>query len=100
MSDVFFNLDELVVFFIAKNHEFLADLQDEEFILSLAYLSDIFGPFNAFNLSLQGPKRSIIRGEAKGLCSKLELWEKNKYLGFSRMSFLLNKRPDRTSTVM
>lgn len=71
--------DELVVFFKAKDHEFQTDLEDEEFILYLAYLSDIFGAFNAFNLSLQGPERNIIDFSAKlrAFVRKLELWEKN-----------------------
>ena len=51
---------ELLQFFQTKDHKFQKILEDKNFILSLAYLSDIFGVMNYFNCSLQGPQSNII----------------------------------------
>ena len=51
---------ELLQFFQTKDHKFQKILEDENFILHLAYLSDIFGDMNHFNCSLQGPESNII----------------------------------------
>ena len=45
---------ELFTFFKKKNYEFKDDLKNNEFILWLAYLSDIFQALNLINLSFQG----------------------------------------------
>nr|XP_039264455.1 zinc finger BED domain-containing protein 5-like isoform X1 [Styela clava]XP_039264457.1 zinc finger BED domain-containing protein 5-like isoform X1 [Styela clava] len=51
--------DELLLFFQQKDHDFQNDLQDEDFIAKLAYLSDIFETFNHLNLSFQGKNCTV-----------------------------------------
>ena len=51
---------ELLQFFQTKDHQFQKIVKDENFILYLAYLSDIFGVMNHFNCYLQGPESNII----------------------------------------
>ena len=45
-----FKLKKLLVFFKEKNIEFEKDLESGEFLLKLAYLSDIFEALNNMNL--------------------------------------------------
>ena len=51
--------DELLQFFKEKNHNFQADLESKEFVARLAYLSDIFEVPNNFNMSFQGPNKTL-----------------------------------------
>ena len=51
---------ELLQFFQIKDHKFQKILEDENFILHLAYLSHIFGVINHVSCSLQGPESTII----------------------------------------
>ena len=59
--------EELFLFFREKNSEFEKDLESDEFLLKLAYLSDIFEPLSNMNLFFQG---SISYNS--GFISKLE----------------------------
>ena len=70
---------ELLQFLQTKDHKFQKILEDENFILHLAYLSDIFGVMNHFNCSLQGPESSIIDFSIKltAFTRKLDLRIKN-----------------------
>ena len=70
---------ELLQFFQAKCHEYQTILEDENFILYLVYLSDIFGVMNHFNRYLQGPESNILDLAAKltAFIQKLNLWIKN-----------------------
>jgi len=56
---VFEHRHELFTFFKEKNHEFKDDLENDEFISRLAYLSDIFQALNLINLSFQGSNSNI-----------------------------------------
>ena len=47
--------EELLVFFREKNSEFEKNLESDEFLLKLAYLSDIFEALTNMNLFFQGP---------------------------------------------
>ena len=51
---------ELLQFFQTKDHQFQNIVNDKNFILHLAYLSDIFEVMNHFNCYLQGPESNII----------------------------------------
>ena len=53
--------DELLTFLREKEHDFRKYLEDEEFIIRLAYLSDIFEAINYLNLSFQGPNCTVRR---------------------------------------
>ena len=52
--------DELLVFLREKDRDFRKYLEDEEFIIRLAYLSDIFEAINHLNLSFQGPNCTVV----------------------------------------
>ena len=62
-----------------KDHKFQKIFEDENFILHLAYLSDIFGVMNHFNCSLWEPESNIIDFLIKltAFTRKLDLWIKN-----------------------
>ena len=51
--------DELPKHFRAKNHNVQNDLESKDFLIRLAYLSDIFEVLNNFNLSFQGPDLTV-----------------------------------------
>ena len=71
-----FFCDELLQFFQTKDYKFQKILEDENFILHLAYRSDIFGVMNHFNCSLRGPESNIIDISIKltVFTQKLHLW--------------------------
>ncbi|XP_077974737.1 zinc finger BED domain-containing protein 5-like [Styela clava] len=62
-----------------KRQDFKKDLKNEEFILQLAYLSDIFQALNDVNRSFQGPDRSIqdFVSKLEVFVRKLDIWMKN-----------------------
>ena len=66
-------------FFKELGHEYSKDLENDEFVQRLAYLSDIFEAFNMVNLSLQGRKGTIIDFVSKlgAFIRKLDLWKRN-----------------------
>ena len=74
----------------AKSEEFSRKLLDDEWLLKLAYLNDIFGRLNILNRSLQGPSTTIIDfvDKLKGFVMKLELWEQN--VGHGRLDIFEN----------
>ena len=61
---------ELLRFFRTKEREYQKTLDDENFILYLAYLSDVFGLMNHFNGYLQEPESNIIDFAAKLMISQ------------------------------
>ena len=71
--------DELLHFFKKKNHDFQKDLESKDFLTRLAYLSDIFVVLNNFNLSFQGPNRTVTEfiSKLRPLILKLDLWAEN-----------------------
>ena len=71
--------DELKLFFeVQGKTEFLAWLNDEEWIMRLAYLVDIFEQLNKLNLQMQGRNTNIIKfvDALKAFMSKLENWKR------------------------
>ena len=66
--------EELLVFFREKNSEFEKDLESDEFLLKLVYLSDIFEALTNMNLFFQGPNSSIsdFISELEAFIRKLE----------------------------
>ena len=69
---------EILQFFPTTKHEYQKILEDEKFILYLAYQSGIFGVMNHFNRYLWGPESNIIDFAAKltAFVRKLNLWIK------------------------
>ena len=70
---------ELLTFLKEKNHECKGDLEKDEFISRLAYLSDIFQIFNHINLSFQGSNSNItvFISKLEAFIRKLDVWTKN-----------------------
>ena len=71
--------DELKLFFeVQGKMEFFAWLNDEEWIMRLAYLVDIFEQLNKLNLQMQGRNTNIIKfvDSLKAFMSKLENWKR------------------------
>ncbi|XP_068204774.1 zinc finger BED domain-containing protein 5-like [Palaemon carinicauda] len=90
--------DVLLVFFKEKERDFQKDLEDEEFISRLAYLSDIFGALNHLNLSFQGPDCTVTEfiSELGVFVRKLDLWMKNvesKCYGMFELLITLEREP-------
>ena len=89
---------ELVQFFQTKNHKFQKILEEENFILHLAYLSDIFGAMNHFNCFFQGHKSNIIDFSIKltAFTRKLDSWiksiEKRQFGMFENVASLAGER--------
>ena len=75
--------DELLQFFrCAKSRtceDFVASLEDDEFLLKLAYLVDIFEAINLLNQSIQGTEATICGFESKfeTFLAKIRLWKIN-----------------------
>ena len=75
---VFEHRHELFTFFKEKNHEFKDDLENDEFLSRLAYLSDIFQALNLINLSFQGSNSNtaVFISKLEAFIRKLDVWIK------------------------
>ena len=71
--------DEMLLLFKEFGHEYSKDLENEEFVQRLSYLSDIFEAFNNVNLSLQGRNGTIVDFISKlgAFIRRLDLWKRN-----------------------
>ena len=74
--------NEMLLLFKELGHPYSKDLENDEFVQKLAYLSDIFEAFNIVNLSLQGRNGIIVDFVSKLRCfhskiRKLDLWKRN-----------------------
>ena len=69
---------KLFTFFEEKNHEFKDDLENDEFILQLAYLSDILQALNLISISFQELNRNIavFISKLEAFIRKLDVWTK------------------------
>ena len=90
---------ELLTFFKEKNHQFKDDFENDNFILRMAYLSDIFQTLNVINLSFQGSNSNIavfiLKLEA--FTRKLDVWTKNvesKQFGMFELLTTLSVEPN------
>lgn len=75
-----FDLKEEIAIFLDENHNEDANLfRNNNFLVKLAYLVDIFGKLSALNKSMQGPQmHSLIqKDKVKAFIKKLELWKSN-----------------------
>jgi len=72
--------DEILVFLHERNTAFVEWLCDENFVMRLTYLADIFGKLNDLNLSLQGAGNAHIfsvNDKIRSFRQKLQLWKQN-----------------------
>ena len=69
-------LREEVAMFLEGKCDFAKCLRDEEFILRLTYLADIFSKLNKLNLYLQGTQGIFeVHDKIRGFMKKLALWK-------------------------
>ena len=72
-----------------NNHGHSKHLEDSSFILTLAYLDDIFGALNHLNYQTRGGGKNVTEAEEKmsAFQRKLQLWwqrlENNNFVNFS-----------------
>ena len=90
---------ELFTFFKEKNHEFEDDLENDEFISRLAYLSDIFQAINLINLSFQGSNSNIaiFISKLEAFIRKLDVgtkYVKSKQFGMFQLLTTLSVEPN------
>ena len=92
LSRVFELRDQLLIFFKDTNKdEFCSYLEDETWVLKLAYLVDIYQHLNTLNTSMQGPKENVLTSTDKLLAfkNKLNVWKKHLSRGNMEMFPLL-----------
>jgi zinc finger BED domain-containing protein 5/7/8/9 len=87
-----------------KSELFVSKLSDNEWLIKLAYLNDIFRRINALNKSLQGSSSTILDfvDKVRSFIMKLELWETNIKDGnfhcFENLNTLLDRESILTAT--
>ena len=71
--------NEMLLLFKELGHRYFKDLENDEFVQRLAYLSDSFEALNIVNLSLQGRNGAIVDFVSKlgAFIWKLDLWKRN-----------------------
>ena len=77
-----------------------AKLTDQEWLVKLAYLSDVFNRLNELNKSLQGSHNTVIDfvDKLRAFLMKLQLWEANasegKFTMFDNLATILNEKTE------
>ena len=76
MNRVFALRAELLKFLKNHNHRHSKHFEDSSFILTLAFLADIFGALNQLSCRMQGGGKNVIEAEEKmsAFQRKLKLW--------------------------
>ena len=86
---------EIEIFLREKGSDLADYFGDSVFVARLAYISDIFGHFNALNVSLQGSGLTIVEAAERinSLGEKLRLWsnrmEKGSFVNFPELVQIL-----------
>ena len=86
---------EIEIFLREKGNDLADYFGDPIFVARLAYISDIFGHFNALNISLQGSGLTIFEAAERInlLREKLKLWinrvEKGSFVNFPELAQIL-----------
>lgn len=67
---------EVEIFLRENKNNLHAHFQNEEFVMILAYLADVFGCFNEMNLSLQGRDVTVgdVQDKLAGICARIGVW--------------------------
>jgi len=88
---------EIAMFLKEKGNELCDEFETQHFILSLAYLADIFSQLNDLNVSIQGSEVTIMDAGEKitAFQKKLALWNRrvtqNNYANFPTLENLLTE---------
>ena len=64
-----------IAIFLDENHNEDSNMfRDDNFIVKLAYLVEIFGKFSVFNKPMQGPQMHLLmqKDKSKSVCKKVE----------------------------
>ena len=71
--------DEIAIFLDENYNEDSNMFRDNNFIVKLTYLVEIFGKLSVFNTSLQGPQMHLLmqKERVKAFVKKLNLWKAN-----------------------
>ena len=91
---------EVLMFLKENNKDLFTDFEDQNFIMQMAYLSDIFKELNNFNVSMQGSQHSIAEfiSKLQALIKKFEIWtfnsKKSCFGMFKNLAKTTNKLPD------
>ena len=89
--------NEIATFLREKKNKLVDHFDEPSFIISLAYLADIFSHLNDLNVSLQGTQVTILdaREKISSFQSKLELWirrvKKDNYSNFPTLETLVKE---------
>jgi hypothetical protein len=80
---------EIYKFLKEEGHKYANEFSDENFLIKLAYLCDIFEKLNALNISLQGINTNILNSMDKmtAFIKILKLWRRKMNEGTSKNSF-------------
>lgn len=78
LSRTFELRQEIYIFLKEEEHKYTEQFVNEEFLIKLAYLCDIFDKLNALNLSLQGSNINFLKSMEKisAFIKKLKLWKR------------------------
>jgi hypothetical protein len=78
LSRMFELRQEIYIFLKEEGHKYANEFSDENFLIKLAYLCDIFEKLNALNTSLQGNNMNILKSMDKmtAFIKKLKLWRR------------------------
>lgn len=91
MNRVFGMSTDLLQFLKSYNHRHSKHFEGSSFILTLAYLADIFGALNELNFQMQEGGKNVIEAEEylSAFQRKLKLWwhrlENNKFANFPHL---------------
>ena len=86
-------LNEEIAIFLNENYNEGTNMfSDNNFIVKLTYLVEIFGKLSAFNKSMQGPQMHLLlhKDKLKAFVKKLDLWKSNLQKNKIDMFPLLN----------
>ena len=72
-------VDKLQAFLQQKNNDLADCLAENEFLLKLAYLCDIFAKLNKLNISMQGPDKNMldVADKIAAFTKTLSMWKKD-----------------------
>ena len=82
---------ELLEFLKSHNHRHSKHFEDSSFILTLAFLADIFGALNQLSCQMRGDGKNVVEAEEKmsDFQRKLKLWRPRlKNYSFANFSLL------------
>ena len=84
--------DEIAIFLDENHNEDSNMFRDDNFIVKLTYLVEIFGKLSVFNKSMQGPQMHLLvqKDKVKAFVKKLNLWKANLQKNNLDMFPLLN----------